>query len=814
MAIAKKNTLDKPVSLPNDGVLLYYSTIQSTSANKNGKDTTEKDEQEEKKKNNERPMCDSITSCHHTKKEAIVGVKEALELLRNDPIAEKSLESNVIKQFINGSTTIKEQLSTLRAYRSTVLNLSSSKNKKGGKSSEGMCDMKESTQISNSQTRQIGMYRILLELGFSEMTPHPMKRASESCLSALATAILSSQTQTQTETFGGVDGSGCDSSCICNDIHESVVDSILEKHVDEKVPHLPRVWRNPLHTLFDVLSFMPTLSVILAKSHYILATLQRLMEEGCDLENILPLHNPQCHGDDKDTSDTTKGATTRHDVDSVIRSHVLDSIEKGVQICTTLKILLKEEERLLSHCLTNNDDMYSKKLHHVLMDLLVRVTIPLIRCKATSSDAMSACSVTLGQLLCILWKLRIGTKGGIAKEVQTMVYCITGAEKNTWNDCSYASSVINWNSLMNLPPLNQVGIVKGLIATLGDDILSCTVDSQQTILLLDPIGKFVLHVASVSTENGARLLALKGLDTVMGRWRTILNMPKCDGNLLEQATILAREILEVALVTWESPPSRQIDSAIPGLFQSLVRLMEVLDRYDAVGVNSMDNLVCKILQQPSTRKGKYVALEALLPKIGASKLFHLSKSIEKSDDDSTSSSCCCSLVSSFLSEIGRRGNSSAAVAELLAKLFSMLRVEMHSEAGVDICRIEQGNRKERRKKESMISNSSKISKMGHEEEEEEEEETILLLESWYSLWAPPLAAALLGSDDSSRTQIASFCLPLLTTFVGGKGNRINASHAFAILLDEITLQGTNDGKENEEALLWAKFEVRHRFIIC
>lgn len=793
--MTKKKTLDKPVPLPNDGVLLYYSTIQSTSANKNGKkDTTEEDEQEEKKKNNERPMCDSIISCHHTKKEAIVGVKEALELLLEDTIPEKSLESNVIKQFINGST-IKEQLSTLRAYRSTVLNLSS-KNKKGEKSLEGMYDIKES-QISNLLTRQIGMYRILLELGFSEMTPHPMKRASESCLSALATAILSSQTQTQTQTqtFGGVDGS----SFICNDIHESVVDSILEKHVDGEVPLF---WRNPLDTLFDVLSFMPTLSVVLAKSHYILATLQRLMEEGCDLENILPLHNPQCHGGDKDKSDTTGSSTTCHDVDSVIRSHVLNSIEKGVQICTMLKILLKEEERLLSHCLTNNDDMYSMKLHRILMDLVVRVTIPLIRCKATSSDAMSACSVTLGQLLCILWKLGIGTKEGIAKEVQTMVYCITGTEKNTWNDCTYANSVINWESLMNLPLLNQVGIVKGLVATLGDDILSCTVGSQQTILLSDPIGKFILYVASVSTENGARLLALKGLDTVMGRWRTILNMPKCDGILLEQATILAREILEVALVTWESPPSRQIDSAIPGLFQSLVRLMEVLDRYDAVGLNSMDNLVCKILQQPSTRKGKYVALEALLPKIGASKLFNLSKSIEKSDTGS-SSSCCCFLVSSFLSEIGRRGNSSAAVAELLAKVFSMLRVEMHSEAGVDICRIEQGNRKERRKKESIISDSSKISKMGHEEEEE----TILLLDSWYSLWAPPLAAALLGSDDSSRTQIASFCLPLLTTFVGGKGNRINASHAFAILLDEITLQGTKGGRENEEALLWAKFEV-------
>lgn len=782
--VVPKSNLDTHVSLPNDGVLLHcYIQTTTSTYNKSG-----------------------------TMETGRSGIKEAMELLQHH-VEERSLESNTLKEFAKGQTTgtMREQLSTLRAYRSTLLNLSKNKNwipqsqqKNNNNIIEDDDDDESPTQSSNSLKSQIGIYRILLELGLSYMTPYPMKRASESCLSALET-ILTSKGGTGT---------------ICHDIHESVVDSILGDCC---------LWSHRLYTLFDMLSFLPTLSVVLDKKRYIHATLEKLMEEGCDLEHILPMYKQSRENNNIiDDSRTTKGGGRENiNVDeSVISSHVLDAIEKGVQICTTLKILLKEEERLLSHLTTNDNDdgdgdgvTYAKILNDILMELLVRVTIPLIRCKATSSDALNACAVTLGQLLSMIWKLNIGTTregGKISQEVQTLVNCITHradadvVESTGLDSWASTTNVVDWKSLLRcLPSLNQVAIVKGLAATLGDDILSSTVvvdGGKKTMLLMDPIGTFILHVASVSTENGARLLALKGLETVIGRWRTILNKTKDrDGYniMLEQATTLAREVLEVALVTWESPPSRQIDSAIPGLFQNLVSLMEILDRNDAVGVNSMDDLVCNILQQPSTRKGKYVALEALLPKIGASKLIRLSKSME---NDAFASSYSSSFVSSFLLEIGRRGNSSAAVAELLAKVFSMLRVELHSDAGIDICRIEQGNRKERRKRESerMNSTPSKTSDMSREKLEKE---SILLLESWYSLWAPPLAAALIGSEVSSRTQIASFCLPLLTTFVGGKGNRVNASHAFAILLDEITSQGIKDGKENHEALLWAKFEV-------
>jgi len=196
-----------------------------------------------------------------------------------------------------------------------------------------------------------------------------------------------------------------------------------------------------------------------------------------------------------------------------------------------------------------------------------------------------------------------------------------------------------------------------------------------------------------------------------------------------------------------------------------------------------------------------VALEALLPKVGASKLIELAEA-------PLSGSSSSSLISSFLSEIGRRGNSSGAVAELLGKLISMLRVEMHKGAGIDLCEHQEGNKKERRKLEKIKRQANQAKEGTVSVEKDVEEEHIMLLEGWNKLWAPPLAAALLGSDASSRINVASFCLPLLITFVGGKGSRVDASHAFAILLDEVSNQGDDDANNRDvDAILWAKFEV-------
>ncbi len=662
-----------------------------------------------------------------------VGVHEALNLLKNqnENVEVPGLEMKTI-QHLKAASSLRDQLCCLRAYRSSILNFQNAKNKE--------------VVVTPDLNHRIGMYRILLEFGFSESTPHPLKRASESCLSALSSSAADSS-----------------EASVYDEINRAVVRSLLDS--DSTF----RFWSSPIQTLFDMLSFEPTLSIALSCEDFVLLILQLLSSGGTDIKDTLKDHYYSKYEQQNgyENGDINKVG--------VVDVNVLQSIEKGVEICVTLKLYLavKNQDKIIAKIDSN------AILKSLLTRLLRHIVIPLVRCQATSSESLFVCSVVFAQLLLLRWKLDQINDKDIAKKAGDLVSAVVSEDcTGKIDDYDDYDAEEMADLLKSLPQLNQVAIIKGLVGTLPEDILSeNSAVINDDLLLVEQMADFILNVANVSTENGARLLALKGLDTVMGRWKTILTIPK--EGFGERARKLSNKVLHVALSTWESPPSRQIGCAVPGVFQSLVKVMEILDSDQNKGAeNSIDFLVTRILSQPSSRKGKYVALEALLPKIGAKKMIMLSES--QSDKSS-------SLISSFISEIGRGGNSSGAVAELLAKTLSSLRSEMHRDA--------EGNKKERRKKEGeMLSMTSE--KVGEKEE-------ILLLDEWNICWTPVLANALLHSESSFRKNVASFCLPLLVKFVGGKGNRIDASHAFAIILNEIS----SKGGYNSEALIWAKFEV-------
>ena len=768
----------------------------------------------------------NTTRIHASNVKTDAGLLEAWDLLGsnhgtndNDNENENDILSATVNihaktiQKLKQAKSLREQLSILRAYRSTILNYKGNTIGKGQK-----------------HVNIIGVYRFLIEFGFSNGTPHALKRASESCLSALA-ALAQECDESESQS----DEINININISCKDVQEAVVQSILKsnihvivnvnvnvneayrgqelEHEHEHEHEQEGMWKNPVQTLFDVLSFAPTLELVLDCKSHIIHGLELLILEGSNVQGVV---SDYYHNMDDSTNAKDNATDNTPTVVGVVGLHVMKAVEKGVEICNTLKLLLKDEEgRLISSSLAYTE--FRDELHRALMTLLEYVVLPLIRCKATSADALSVLTVTLGQVLLLIWILNDADDVEIARQAKNLVCGVTGQGTDCDTDAVLGGpTIVDIVSiaLKGLPQLNQIALVKGMAATLPDGVLATSVtdgdftSASSNILLIDPITLFILRIADVSTENGARLLALKGLETALGRWKTILVLDETPASannveLCEQARILSDKVLRVALATWESPPSRQIGSAVPGLFQSLVKLMGVLDQGVVGKTKSIDVLVRRVLAQPSTRKGKYVALEALLPKVGASKLIELAEAPLSGSLSSSSSSS--SLISSFLSEIGRRGNSSGVVAELLGKLISMLRVEMHKGAGIDLCEHQEGNKKERRKLQ-------KIKRQAKEDtvstEKVVEEEQIMLLEGWNKLWAPPLAAALLGSDASSRINVASFCLPLLIAFVGGKSSRVDASHAFAILLDEVSSQGDDDANNCDvEAILWAKFEV-------
>lgn len=672
------------------------------------------------------------------------GVPEALQLLNSGN--DESLEVKSMKA-VRESSSFSDQLACLRSYRSSTLNLRN-------------LAKEQNKDRDIDRDNRIGMYRFLLEVAFSENTQISMKRACESCLSALVPIIVSKK----------------EDHLVCDEINEAVVRSLLDP-----VKGSAMYWANPLQTLFDLLSFEPTLSIIMNCEVLIIAILNLLLSQGCTIEGILKDHyhsdyNKQKQEDsDKEESSNAVG---------VIHVNVLQVIEKGVEICAILKLFLsvKNQGKFISSYSTDLE--FKEKSSFIVVQVLRCIVVPLLRCKATSSDSLVICSMAFSQLLLLRWTL---DADNIHENAGNLISLL---EKNT-NGSKMDAVVCELSG--NLPQLNKVAIMKGLVATLPDNILSQASEIEnEKEFLLEQITSFTLNAARICTENGARLLALKSLETVLGRWKIIMQNHVVV--MSEHVRTLSNEVLILVLSTWESPPSRQIGSAIPGVFNGLVKVMEALDQRDSIAEEkkSIDLLVNQILSQPSSQKGRYIALETLLPKVGAKKMIQIS---ELKDDGLS-----ISLVTSLIREVGRGGNSSGSSAELLAKMLSMLRVEMHKDVGIDLHR-KQENKKERRRKERLLQSESTSADNGEEKEE------ILLLIDWYKFWVPPLANALLNSDATFRNHISSYCLPLLVTVVGGKGNRIDAAHMFALLLDELCLQDRHISEAKHGTLIWAKLEV-------
>ena len=342
-------------------------------------------------------------------------------------------------------------------------------------------------------------------------------------------------------------------------------------------------------------------------------------------------------------------------------------------------------------------------------------------------------------------------------------------------------------------------------------------------------------------------------------------------NLIKEATDTADQALEVVLSMWESPQCRRIRKCVPGLFHCIICLMNVVDDGHGHGYGhghdhghrrgeddvsssftSIERLTKKVLKQPSNRKGRYIAIQALLPIIGATKLMELHNDGESDEGRTNGDNTTSSLLSSLVHAVGNRGNNAGVVAALLGKVASTLCDEMHLHAGIDLGITDGGNKKQRRRERirkrtaaaaaatanTTTNNATTLPKKEIMMETSQSQ----LLPIWIEAWAIPLAQELLGANGTRRNRIASFCLPLVVTMVSGGGGggcggcgsmrRLEACHAFAVLLDQVELQsqshgdggGGGDGDSRGRIpythnnsrttdmsgrLLWAKLQIAH-----
>jgi Putative death-receptor fusion protein (DUF2428) len=388
------------------------------------------------------------------------------------------------------------------------------------------------------------------------------------------------------------------------------------------------------------------------------------------------------------------------------------TLDSALQVARLLKVLLEvsnsDEERL--------DVEPAQLLHHFTWQLLC---YPLVPVEEMTSIAIAHCRL-------LLLNQEVGaTHADIMKRAAQL------AAEQPPRELAAASLVQAW--VATLPAL-QGSMLSDLERTLHD---------------------WVRH-----SDPDVRLAAIKALRTLVTKCTVVVQQQQSSDQSPNQGPQLQKLIdscLAAIWLAWENPPTRKLAHAIPLWFCSVVELQQAIASTADADHDRLASLVAVVLAQPSHRKGRYLALETLLPLAGA-------KALLANQGD---------ILSDLVTGIGDRGNNTGAIADLWAKFLQLLLVE---NTNVEVA-------------------------------------VTVIPELWLQTWIPPLAQALLSADHVRRKQVAAFCLPRIVQVLDRNG----AVPAWVALLTEIGHQSTlgtavegrrsSTGECGSDLVLWAQWEV-------
>ena len=668
-------------------------------------------------------------------------------------------------QTLRTAPKIKDQLQALQLFRSATTN----PKKASILSNEDSITATISPQLCLYRS---ALYRILLEWFLSYKTPLPLRRAIQGNLEGLQHQITVKEGTTTKQS----------SLQTCLELRLEVLQSFLVQD-ESTLSSLP--WEQPLHSLHEALNYASTHDTILLLNNNdttnpsIPVRDNRPMQvlhflQGYAESNLRPILL---------SNDADQPSGKRVGTVMFVEQEVTDAMQRAIQWATILKTVLADAPSLAINGATstvqnsfqqpntNSDDLFQFFQDFVWDIMLLQIT---------PADSLS--------------------KLGMAHSRVLLLQKPPSTESSATNTC--LSTHIPELVAQQLPALVTIALVQGLAATVPIQIMLVESDA-----LLQ-----YFQQQSLEADPGVRLAALKGIHTLISRCLTRAlrcsnsNISKEESQALslleiEEMQTLTQQTLEIVLQAWESPPNRRLGSAIPSLFEKLVSLMQELGRQHQDDSDSKDtgqqqvafqDLVKRLLAQPSNRKGRYKALETLLPIVGARNMIALGREWK--------------LMESLLEGIGDRNSHSAgAIADLWQKILTDLLQDMlaNTEAVISdplVATSDVENKKKRRKAEYPIA----IVQQG--------------VPVWCNDWVPSLAEALLSSAKSRRKHVAQFCLPRIASMLGGRKKQDENAMTFALLLQAIHLSeseqngGVNLGEVEglSDRVLWATLEtIKH-----
>jgi hypothetical protein len=523
------------------------------------------------------------------------------------------------------------------------------------------------------------------------------------------------------------------SKWLSNEVTSKVTESVVTTLWDV------RFWKDSLHTLNEALSYDSTRKVITGNIDTVQDALNLLVGTASDDRRAL-LENDSFQYSLMTSPSAAVALET--------------TIQYTIALSTTLKVLMTHVLHDPSIKLSPVNRQFKQLSEFIWFG---------INCRSMHSDGLAKLGLAYGQTLFASW------------------IHLSPAE--------ISELAINRTQqlIADLPPLNALCVVRGITAVLPDQVL---MEGSPKSLLQDPLASYLLLQSRKATDGQTRLFALRSLQTLMSRSSSLAQKPEYK---LEYIESLAQEILELVMNTWENPPGKQVASAVPALFRELIQLMEAISPQESSF--GLEGLLNRVLDQPVNRKGRYIALETLLPITGAQAL------IEGGGDK---------LIESLVTGVADSVHAAGNIAVLLGKILSKRREELHQG-------VAQGtsiSKKQRRKLEKEFAKSGPGSF-----------QTIrpILLQEWIDLWAPQFARGLLSESPAKRKQVSAFCVPQIIPMCGGPSKRGDASFALYSLLLQLENEQTtrvasttflpshnHEDESMEDIYLWAKFEiVRH-----
>jgi len=394
------------------------------------------------------------------------------------------------------------------------------------------------------------------------------------------------------------------------------------------------------------------------------------------------------------------------------------SIDDALQIVNMVKTILENE------AVTTENQPSIMLFENFVFSLLTNPKLP--------SDGFNTLGILYGKLLF----LNTASESDTATKVESCITSVAGSEL--------------------LSPLARLSMVQGIAATLDADILISAGEKSP----LELCWEYSLCVGKTSTDPMVRWAAIKGLSTLASRWKQYqCKIRKSDDGNQQQPfehMALVEKTLDLVFDSWENPPLRKLGMAIPGLFKALVQLLPR---------SNLNSLCQKVLEQPASRKGRYLALEILLP--------YLPLTRKQEDSTPSSSSTMTIPIESLLEGIGDRGSNAGSIANLWIKVLKCVWQELT---------VKDDSVKD-------FDNSCFL--------------------SWKNYWMPSFCQTILDPSLTRRKQVVAFCLPriadLMKEFENLKGQ---LPTLFVGLLEGIKVASEKlKNMDMIDCILWAQLEI-------